>query len=273
VPVQGWTPPSCWYEPRTASEIRDYVEGKLQDWQSLPDEDIDRTRTRLTDHYRDGQPYRNYNLAVADDGVFWVGVVNPERRDDPGALTCSGYGVWAEHDEPVPVGELAVTAQMLAEAAYEWLPLPEVDLALSPDVELPQVVNLATWIWQESGVEEVSATASLDRLGLAVTTTATPVSLALDPGAADATVHAEDGRCSVNADGSIGQAWESGRESEIPPCGVTYHRAGEGFELTATVTWSVSWTGTGQATPERLPDALMETSHTLTVREVQTIVR
>lgn len=272
-PVGGWEPPACWYEPRTAQEIRGFVEGKLEDWTQLPDEDIDRTRTRMTQHYRDGSPYTNYNLAVADDGSFWVGVANPQRLDDPAARGCSPYGRWAEHGEPPPVGDLAVTPRMLAEAAYEWLPLPEVDVELNPDASAEQVVNLAIWVWQDSGLEEVSATASLERLGLSVTTTATPVSLTLDPAAADASTHPGDGRCAIRADGSVGQPWAPSLEGRDPPCGVTYHRASPGTELTATVTWNVSWTGTGQTTPEPLPQAEMTTTHTLTVNEVQTIVR
>jgi hypothetical protein len=49
--------------------------------------------------------------------------------------------------------------------------------------------------------------------------------------------------------------------------------AGDGYALTAAVARSVSWTGTGQTTPEQLPDAVMETSRTGTIHEVQTIVR
>ena len=67
-----------------------------------------------------------------------------------------------------------------------------------------------------------------------------------------------------------------GRAEDEPPCGVTYLRsttAGESYELTATITWSVSWTGTGNPDPQGVPDAVLETTHDITVEEVQTIVR
>jgi enoyl reductase len=141
----------------------------------------------------------------------------------------------------------------------------------------PRTVNLPTWIWQETAdIGEVSATARLDDLGLEATTVATPSALTLRAGTGDATLHPGDGQCTINADGTIGEPYTDDRAEEEPPCGITYRRAtadGEAYELSATITWSVSWTGTDNPEPQELPDAVLETTQDVTVQEVQTIVR
>lgn len=271
-----WSPPACWYEPRTASETREYVTTMLQTYNQMPDHDIDDARTRLVNHYQRGDPYDNYNLDIEDEGYFWFGVANPERRDDPDAFSCHGLAEWVETGE-TPDDPLAISPETMAQAAYEWLPLPETDISLSPDANNPQTVNLPTWIWQDTdSIGEVSATASLQRLGLEVTTTATPSALHLDPGTDDATLHPGSGECALNSNGTIGEPYRTGRAGETPPCGITYLRAtpdGTTYPLTATITWSVTWTGTDNPTPQPLPSAVLETTQDITVQEVQSIVR
>ncbi|WP_139238411.1 hypothetical protein [Streptomyces aidingensis] len=209
--------------------MRDYTQRLLQSWTRIPEEDIAPSRERLLDYYQRGEPYTDYNLDIEGEGWFWVGVANPDHRGTAAASACSAYGIWAERSE-TPVGQpLAVSPQTLAEAAYEWLPLPQTSISLSPDADRPQVVNLPTWIWQDTAaISEVSATAILDVLGLEVTTTAVPGALTLDPGTEDATLHPADGRCILNPDGTIGLPWTPAHEGETPPCGITCHRATPG---------------------------------------------
>jgi hypothetical protein len=231
----------------------------------------------LLDHFASGNPYENYNLDVADEGRFWFGVSNPERRDEPDAYSCTDLAEWADLEEAPETQPLALDPELLAEAAYEWLPLPETEVGMNPDADVTQTVNLPTWIWQDTGdIGEVSATARLESLGMEATTVATPSALTIDPGTEDAVTFPENGTCEIEADGTIGEPYEEGRGDEDPPCGVTYLRAtgsGDSYELTATITWSVSWTGTGNPEPQPLPDAVLETTHELTVEEIQAIVR
>ncbi|MEO3753513.1 hypothetical protein [Streptomyces sp. B6B3] len=271
-----WEPPACWYEPRSATDTRDYVENMLNTYAHMPPEDVGDLRSEMASHYITGEPYDNYNLDIEDEGNFYFGVVNPAKRDDPGAYSCSGLAEWVENGEAPEEGP-AISPEVLAQAAYEWLPLPETEISLNPDADEPQTVNLPTWIWQDTAdIGEVSATARIDSLGLEATTVATPSALTIEPGTGDAILHPDGGECTINADGTIGEPYTDGRAEDEPPCGVTYLRstgAGESYELTATITWSVSWTGTGNPDPQELPDAVLETTHDITVDEVQTIVR
>ncbi|MGP3968134.1 hypothetical protein [Streptomyces sp. 6N223] len=276
-PISDWEPPACWFEARTASETRDYVDNMLASYAQMPPEDVGDLRSELAAHFITGDPYENYNLDIEDEGAFWFGVPNPNRLDDRDAFACSeDLAEWVENGEQ-PEEEPAISPEVLAEAAYEWLPLPETEVSMSPDADVAQTVNLPTWIWQDTGdIGEVSATARLDRLDMEATTVATPSALTIDPGTEDAVTFPGDGTCEISANGTIGEPYEEGRGDEDPPCGVTYLRAtgdGESYELTATITWSVSWTGTGQPEPQELPDAVLETTHELTVEEVQAIVR
>jgi enoyl reductase len=43
--------------------------------------------------------------------------------------------------------------------------------------------------------------------------------------------------------------------------------------MTATVTWHISWTGTGQAEPKALPAGSFGTPQDVTVQEIQTVNR
>ena len=60
-----------------------------------------------------------------------------------------------------------------------------------------------------------------------------------------------------------------------PPCGVTYRRSsGDGtFPLQATLTWKISWTGTGVNDEQPLPDGSFGAQQPVTVREVQAVNR
>jgi hypothetical protein len=276
-PVGQWEPPACWFEPYSASEAEAYVQQMLRNWRNMPDSDVVPSRDRLLNHFVNGQPYENYNLDIEDEGSFWFGVPNPSRLGEPEAYVCSDdLPLWVENGE-TPDQELALTPEMLAAAAYEWLPLPETEIEMSPDMDGPQTVNLASWIWHDTAdIGEVSATAELESLGLSATTVATPSALHIDPGTADAVLHPSNGECTINANGTIGEPYTPDRADDEPPCGITYQRATTGIEpyqLTATITWSVTWTGTGTPDPQPLPDAVLETTHDITVEEVQTIIR
>jgi enoyl reductase len=70
--------------------------------------------------------------------------------------------------------------------------------------------------------------------------------------------------------------YERDRVDEDPPCGVNYLRAThavDSFELTASLTREVHWTGFQTEGENALPSGTFETSHTIVVNESQVVVR
>ncbi|PAX90364.1 hypothetical protein CLM82_15780, partial [Streptomyces albidoflavus] len=81
------------------------------------------------------------------------------------------------------------------------------------------------------------------------------------------------GTCRIDADGSIGSPYKKGSADQDPPCGITYLRASdEPYQLSASITWEISWEGTG-GTGGDLPDGTFETTQDMTVQEIQSINR
>lgn len=285
----GWTPPVCWYEPfMTAEEFEAAVEGL--DGNAYRALNIWSPPVAFTDIYRDNAPedwavngdsryagvgYDDYNLDVADEGLWWHGVINPNREDEfRYGVDCVEPIFWGD---PVDVPDLpeSIDDEVLAEYAYDEIAIPETEIELSPEDE--QLVNLSTWIWlEEALLEPRTVRAELPINGLWAETTAEPVALTLDPGTDDAVLFPASGECAISGDGAIGEPWARGREGDDPPCGVRYerstHRDGS-FTLTASLTWEVSWTGAQSGGPHPLPGGVFETTYDLVVQESQTIVR
>lgn len=278
-----WSPPVCWYEPAmTPSQLAAAVDelestgelGKVAVYLSWSAE-------LFRQHYEEGGDtstgsggYENFNLDREGEGMWWRGVVNPNRADeytwDDG---CRDLMFWADLSE-APGVEEALTPEILAGYAYDAIAVPETEFELNP--ASAQVVNLDTWIWGEAGsFEPVTVRAELPGTGLWAETTARPVSFTIDPGTDDATVHPSRDGCPISGDGTVGSAYTEGNDGP-PPCGVTYRRAThhvDGYRLTAAVTWEISWTGTGVGEPQELPRAVFETTRDIEVREVQAVVR
>lgn len=135
-----------------------------------------------------------------------------------------------------PVPSLAEVAQI----ARSRLALPTPRIGSSPSGD--QLVGLSTWLWLDpAGWGSRTATASVP--GVSVTATATPeqVTWSMGDGAA------------VTCTGP-GTPYGAGTDpsSASPECGYTYPRSSAGqpgglFTVTATVRWSVSWSGAGQS--------------------------
>ncbi|WP_108932978.1 hypothetical protein [Streptomyces ardesiacus] len=271
----NWTPPACWYEPAfSPKEIQETV--KL--WRGLNGlpfvGDVgDLVGDLLDSRYKDGKPYKDYNLDKQGEGMFWAAAVNPNRKDDPEASACDKPPFWVDNgttpDEP-----LAVSPKVLAEYAYDELPVPGTEIEMRPAGATK--VNLPTWIWLDKATfKKISVTASLPGTGLSATTTAEPVSLRIDPGTRDARTYPASGVCRLNADGSIGAPYTEGRANDTPPCGVTYLRSsgsGGSYPLRATVTWKITWTSTtGEG--GTLPDGTFGATRDVTVQEIQSVNR
>ncbi|MFJ8947699.1 hypothetical protein ACIRG4_31395 [Streptomyces sp. NPDC102395] len=274
-PVGDWTPPACWYEPRSADDFAKYVEDMYTETVNTPGQHSYAKASvgMFRDEYKDGT-YRNYNLDQKDKGNWWVSVRDEDRWMEPEAQLCDKQPFWVENGASPQVPN-AVTPQVLAELAYNRIQLPTTKVNLAPAGTTK--VNLPTWAWLDKArFKEVSVTASLAVPGLNIqaTTTAKPVSLKLEPGTPDAETYPGSGECTINADGSIGAPYAAGKADQTPPCGLKYLRSSGGgtFKLQATVTWQISWTGSGGA-GGTLPDGTFGNAQDVRVQEIQSVNR
>lgn len=281
----SWEPPPCWYAP--------YLGAK--DFKKKMSKDIERQMnapgmgghagaalSELQRHYEDDYGwtdtpgYEDYNVEKDGEGMFWAAVENPDEPDLLKRSSCTDLPFWVDNGEaPPPQYEEAITPEILAALAYQHMQLPDTEVSLKP--EDTTKVNLPTWAWLDKAVfDEVQATASINAPGFALqaTTTAKPVSLKLEPGTKDAATYPASGECTINADGSIGEPYAEGKADETPPCGITYLRSsGNGtYNLQATITWEIAWTGTGGAGGD-LPDGMFGDDQAVTVQEIQSINR
>lgn len=152
--------------------------------------------------------------------------------------------------------------QDVAVMARARLPLPEPSIVVNPAGD--QLVGLPTWLWVASW-EPVSATASV--AGVSVTATARPVSVSWSMG---------DGS-TVQCPGP-GTAYRPGGDPSAasPDCGYVYSRSsarqpGLAFTATATVRWSVWWSGAGAS--GTFADLTTGGSRALRVAESQAVIR
>lgn len=267
----NWKPPACWYEPRyTPKELKSTIEGyeKMPGFFGIgPTIALAYKTIFQTDKYDD------YNMKKQGKGQFWVPVVNENRKDEPAAQECTRLPFWVDEGQ-TPSVPLAISAQILAEYAYDELPVPDTDITMNPSGK--QTVNLDTWVWlDKSRFKPISVTASLPGTGLSATTTAKPVALTIEPGTPDAKTHPASGECRIAKDGSIGAPYTNDKKNQTPPCGVTYLRATNStgpHPLKATLTWEISWSSTNGEGGE-LPTGTYGATTDITVGEVQSINR
>ncbi|MCX4558711.1 hypothetical protein OHA02_21265 [Streptomyces phaeochromogenes] len=281
----NWTPPPCWYAPYLGA--KDFKKKMSKDIASAKDAPgmtghagaaIGEMERHYEDDYgwTDTPGYKDYNVEKDGEGMFWAGVENPDEPDYLKRKSCTDLPFWVENGEaPPPQYEEAITPEMLAALAYQHMELPDTEVTLAP--EAITKVNLPTWAWlDDAAFDEVQATAAINVPGFNIeaTTTATPKSLTLDPGTEDATTIPANGECPI-VDGRIGEPYAKGRADETPPCGIVYGRSSNGgtFPLKASLTWEISWTGTGQAGPVGLPDGTIEAVQDITVQEAQAVNR
>ncbi|WP_371536100.1 hypothetical protein OG210_11220 [Streptomyces sp. NBC_00466] len=277
----NWKPPACWYEPVFTPEgLKDFVKSSGGDGDVGIHESWFGTGL-WTDHYKDGKPeanfddpssmadgYKNYNIGKG--GYFWRSVAPDES--DPDSWQCGRIMFWQPAGQ-VPKIPHAPTPKMLAEYAYNRVKIPETKIELKPQAK--STVNVPTWVWLDKGTfKDVVVRAELPNTGLWAETTAKPVSLHLDPGTDDADTFPSSGTCNFNTDGSIGTPYKAGDANQNPPCGISYLHATDGnpYQLKASITWKISWKGTGGAHGD-LPDGTFQTTQDMNVQEIQTINR
>jgi hypothetical protein len=278
----NWKPPACWYEPVfTAEGLKGFVDkadgngdvGVHESWYG---------KRLWTDHYDDGKPetnfddtqstapgYKNYN--IGKKGYFWRSVAPDDT--DPASWDCGRIMFWQD-DNTVPKIPHAPTAKTLAEYAYDKVKIPDTKIELKPQGK--STVNLPTWVWLDKGTfQDVTVRAELPNTGLWAETTAKPVALHLEPGTDDAETYPASGDCTFKDDGSIGTPYKTGDADKTPPCGITYLRAtsGEPYRLKASVTWQITWKGSGGTGGNNLPNGTFETTQDMNVQEIQSVNR
>ncbi|MFE7166714.1 hypothetical protein [Streptomyces sp. NPDC057616] len=277
----NWSPPACWYEPvSTPQQLKDAVDRlkKNPNGHLVPvTPTLSWGEQLMVDHYEKGTAkngsgagYENYNLGK--DGMFWRGVINPNRRNDIASADCERTMFW-QNARTLPDDKHAPTPDVLAAYAYNRIDVPQTQVELKPAVK--STVNAPTWVWlDEADFQEVKVRAELPEAGVWAETTAKPIALHVGPGTSDAETHPSSGDCVINDDGSIGAPYASGEAGKTPPCGITYLRATNGrpYRLKASITWQISWEGSGGSRGD-LPDGTFETTQDMAVQEIQSVNR
>lgn len=272
----NWTPPACWYEPAfSPKEIQSTVKAWRTFGASAPlVGGIGYAISDAFEHrYKDGHPYKNFNLSKQGEGMFWASVVNPNREGDPEATSCDRQPFWVDEGK-APDEPLAASPETLAAYAYDELPVPGTEIRMAPRHR--STVNLPTWVWLDKArFKKITVTASLPGTGLSATTTAEPESLRIDPGTPDATRFPASGGCAIREGGGIGEPYARGKADEVPPCGVTYLRstaADDAYALRATLTWKIRWSSsTGEG--GTLPSGSFGATQRIPVQEIQSVNR
>ncbi|MEU6176407.1 hypothetical protein [Streptomyces coeruleorubidus] len=281
----NWTPPPCWYAPYLgAKDFKKKTSKDLENQLNTPGMGghAGAALTEMQRHYEDEYGwtdtpgYKDYNIDKDGEGMFWAAVENPNEPDLLKRGSCNDLPFWVDNgDAPPPQYEEAITPEILAALAYQHMELPDTKVTLAPEANTK--VNLPTWAWLDKAVfNEVQATAAINVPGFNIqaTTTAKPVSLKLEPGTEDAETYPASGECTLNADDSIGEPYAKGKADETPPCGIKYLRSsGNGtFKLQATITWEITWTGTG-GVGDDLPNGTFGNDQDITVQEIQSVNR
>ncbi|MEW2392891.1 hypothetical protein AB0933_31465 [Streptomyces venezuelae] len=268
----NWDPPACWYEPAYSPKQIEATVKAIRSFKAFSIGDL--VGGVFDSYFKEGHPYKNYNLDKQGEGQFWAAAVDEKRKDEPEAQACDRMPFWVTKGDP-PEEPLAVSPRVLAEYAYGQIPVPDTEIKRAPEGETK--VNLPTWVWLDKcKFKKISVTASLPGTGLSATTTAEPVSLRLDPGTSDAETYPSSGECPIGDDGRIGSPRAKGTPADTdPPCGVRYLRSSGDhapYELGATITWRVTWKSTTEPGGELSPGEF-GTTQDVVVREIQSVNR
>ncbi|MFL4906734.1 hypothetical protein ACJ6WF_26960 [Streptomyces sp. MMS24-I2-30] len=265
----SWTPPACWYAPKyTPEKLQAYLEPI---WAA--DSTGSEWDAQQREKYNALDLDKGFNKDKAGKGYWWGSYVNESYPPGWDACFDKEYFWVDEGDAPPADVKNAITPEILAGLAYNEIRVPGTEVTLAPAGQTK--VNLPTWAWLDGAeFKPVSVTASVPVLGLTATATAEPLSLKIEPGTADAVTYPASGVCEISGSGSIGEPYARGKAERTPPCGVKYlHSSGGGsYPLRATVTWKITWTGTGGAGGD-LPDGSFGATQDVVVQEIQAVNR
>ncbi|MDQ6839167.1 MAG: hypothetical protein M3137_12765 [Actinomycetota bacterium] len=154
----------------------------------------------------------------------------------------------------------------LAQQALQHTPLPTPQIGMAPDPSIPQLVNLATFLWIPAGQWQPQ-TASASAGGVTSTVTATPESVTWNMGQGG----------SVTCDGP-GAPYDPSLPDAAQPsdCKFTYPASsarapGQTFTVTATVKWHATWTASGAVGGGDLGISQRSSSTAVRVAELQAL--
>ncbi|WAZ23838.1 hypothetical protein STRCI_005208 [Streptomyces cinnabarinus] len=265
----AWTPPPCWHAPKYTPEgLQKYLEPIWEAGSTGHTWDAEQR-----EKYNANDEEKGFNKDKSGKGYWWGAYVNDKDFPAGWDACYEDEYFWVDTGDAPPANiENAVTPEILAELAYAEIRVPGTEVTLAP--ENATKVNLPTWAWLDAAeFKPVSVTASVPVLNLEATATAEPVSLQIEPGTADAVTYPASGVCEINND-RIGEPYAKGKANRTPPCGVKYLRSSgdDTFPLQATITWEITWTGTGGAGGE-MPDGTFGATQDVVVQEIQSINR
>lgn len=193
--------------------------------------------------------------------------------DKAAAYRASHPPVYVTPADKVPVAAPDVSPETLAQVAFAAMDLPRGVIRWSPSLQGSgaTVVNTDTWVWVEGAPTTVTVTAAVAS-GPSAQVTATLQDLSLTAPGAD--------RSSCGP--TVGVPWAAGATSTS--CKIRFVRstanqvvkAGQSLPtatLTATGTWSASWTSSADpATQTPLPTQDLVTTAEVPVAEIHTLV-
>lgn len=256
--TSSWEGPACWYAPYMSGPAfaarNEYILNR-----SSPGERV-RNTGEIAEHAED------------TDGKWWSPVSNGTAAGRACAAAMDP-AVWVGEADPVPAQ--GITPAILAQIARAYLDLPAPDVSLNPGPPRRSYVGMGTWVWAQPVQRQLAVTAALPAANMSATVTAVRGDLVVDPGTADAS------RYRMHPCTGLGKPYPSGASRKVaeqdPPCGVTYLRSssdlsGKEYTLTAQLSWTVNWQGTGGAGGAMAPATLGDTAQ-VAVGEVQTTVR
>ncbi|MGN9908225.1 hypothetical protein ACTMTJ_11845 [Phytohabitans sp. LJ34] len=184
------------------------------------------------------------------DGCYYK-LTEPQHPPKPGGSpdgawytpTCAqGVGLPVWFDAPPAGAEAPPDPETLARRAFAEITLRAPDLQIKPDPNGAGLVGLPVWLWVERGLETWGPifNSESDR-GLTVTIEARVNNLTFDLG---------DGSPPVSCPGG-GTPYPKGATGPSPDCGHVFTKSskqqpGQKFTVTATTTWTVTWSGGGE---------------------------
>jgi len=227
--------------------------GPLADFEEAAKGKADKANWYLLNCSIDLQDHRA--IAFAGETAMTMGSPDPYAR--PARLVPTG----------TPVPQPLVDPEVLRDAAYESMDIPEPTISRNPEItgSAATLVNLDTFFWADAYRETWDITASVGPVSATVVAQSEGWVLTSPAGGQSCT---QDQFTTPYSHGVIPEA----------ACTISFGRASlgyaGGYPVRATATWGATWTGTPAPTaPEALPPVTTGATVDVPVAESQAVVR